>query len=587
MKRNIIFLLVGLFALSSCDDLFDPAIENFKDLDLMYSDPIYAQGILTTTYRYLPNTYDNIEYGTDDAVTNDRGNSYLKMATGSWSASDNPVNFWVDGYGAIQYLNTFIERCDDIKWAEDPEAAALFNMRMKGEAYGLRGVFLYYLLRNHAGYSASGELLGVPILTKFQDIDADFNQPRATFQACVDQIMSDLDSAVFYLPSDYDDIASSAQIPDKYKDVVTVSSTYNRAMGKLFKQLLNGKIVVAYRSKVALLAASPAFQHSTNKTTWEDAANYSADVLAFVGGVSGLAANGGTYYANTAEIDALKEGINPAEILWRTNIATLTSSQEAANFPPSLFGSGRMNPTQNLVEAFPMLNGYPISDAASGYDASTPYANRDPRLARYIVHSGSTIGVNNSPIFTGSAAGTDDAINARETSTRTGYYMRKRMRMDVNYNNASATWQGKNNYTPRIRYTEMFLNYAEAANEAYGPMGMAPNAGYSAVDVMRAIRKRALGIVNDPYLDAIAGDKDQMRELIRNERRLELCFEGFRFWDLRRWKVGLTETAKGYDASTKEVFDVELRSFENYMNYGPIPYSETLKFNRLVQNSGW
>ncbi|WP_297098598.1 RagB/SusD family nutrient uptake outer membrane protein [uncultured Draconibacterium sp.] len=587
MKRYILFLLVSLFIMSGCEDLFEPAIENFKDLDLMYSDPIYAQGVLTTTYRFLPNTYNNIEYATDDAVTNDRENSYLEMATGAWTATENPVNMWVDGYGAIQYLNTFLERVDNVDWADDPEAAELFNIRMKGEAYGLRGVFLYYLLRNHGGFSGSGELLGVPILTEFQDANADFNLPRSSFQACVDQIISDLDSAILLLPVEYKSVASLDQVPEKYNGMVSLSSTYNRAMGDLFKQLMDGQIAMAYRSKVALLAASPAFDDASNTTSWEDAAMYAADVLEQIGGLSGLAPNGVTYFANTDELDAVAEGNNPAEILWRNNIASLTSDQEEENFPPSLFGEGRMNPTQNLVDAFPDSNGYPITSASSTFDPENPYAGRDPRLSHFIVYNGSTVGVNNTEILTGSASGTDDAINFRETSTRTGYYMKKRMRMDVNYDNAGGSWQGKNNYTPRIRYTEMFLNYAEAANEAYGPTGSAPNASYSAVDVIRAIRERALGITSDPYLDEISGDQDLMRELIRNERRLELCFEGFRFWDLRRWKVDLTETAKGYDASTGEVFDVEPRSFSDYKNYGPIPYSEILKYNNLVQNRGW
>ncbi|PCH71781.1 MAG: RagB/SusD family nutrient uptake outer membrane protein [Bacteroidales bacterium] len=586
MKRNIIFLLVSLLVLSSCDDLFEPAIENTKDIDLMYTDPIFAQGVLTTSYRFLPDAYDNSEYATDDAVTNVISNSYLKMATGSWTASDNPVNMWTNGYGAIQYLNTFLEKCDDVDWADDPEAAALFNMRLKGEAYGMRGLYLFHLLRNHAGYSTSGELLGVPILTEFQDANADFNTPRATFQECVDQIISDLDSAVYLLPVEYDNVGSLEEISEKYKDMVTLSSTYNRAMGDLFKQLLNGQIAKAYRSKIALLAASPAFQDASNTITWEDAADYSADVLEYIGGVSGLDPDGATYFNNDDELDNLADGNNPAEILWRTNVGK-TSEEEEDNFPPSLFGEGKMNPTQNLVDAFPMANGYPITNTNGNYDPASPYADRDPRLTYCIVYDTNPVSVNDTPILTGSESGTDDGINVSETSTRTGYYMKKRMRMDVNYSNANQSWQEKNNYTPRIRYTEIFLNYAEAANEAYGPTGTAPNASYSAVDVIRVIRERALGITSDPYLDECSGNKDKMRELISNERRLELCFEGFRFWDLRRWKADLTETAKGYDVSTGMEFEVEHRSYADYMNYGPIPYSEILKYDKLVQNKGW
>jgi hypothetical protein len=80
-----------------------------------------------------------------------------------------------------------------------------------------------------------------------------------------------------------------------------------------------------------------------------------------------------------------------------------------------------------------------------------------------------------------------------------------------------------------------------------------------------------------------------MRALIKNERRLELCFEGFRFWDLRRWKDNLTESAKGVSiqAGNYNVISVEDRLFQNHMIYGPIPYSEVLKYSSLQQNKGW
>ena len=86
-----------------------------------------------------------------------------------------------------------------------------------------------------------------------------------------------------------------------------------------------------------------------------------------------------------------------------------------------------------------------------------------------------------------------------------------------------------------------------------------------------------------------------MRELIRNERRLELCFENHRFWDLRRYKAPLTETAKGMSITTNAVtsaveykkIDVEPRIYQDYMIYGPIPYSEMLKWSNLEQNDGW
>jgi hypothetical protein len=85
-----------------------------------------------------------------------------------------------------------------------------------------------------------------------------------------------------------------------------------------------------------------------------------------------------------------------------------------------------------------------------------------------------------------------------------------------------------------------------------------------------------------------------MRELIRNERRLELCFENHRFWDLRRWKANLNESAKGASITSTgagvtnyNIISVEPRQYQDYMIYGPIPYSEVLKWSNLQQNDGW
>lgn len=168
-------------------------------------------------------------------------------------------------------------------------------------------------------------------------------------------------------------------------------------------------------------------------------------------------------------------------------------------------------------------------------------------MALYIVVNGTEMGTDKKIIDT-SADNTsnNDGLNRENGySTRTGYYLRKHLREDVYL--SSTTTTGQPHYSPRIRYTEIFLNYAEAANEAWGPTGMGTH-GYSAYDVIKAIRKRAnVGIDNgDAYLESVKDNQAKMRELIRNERRLELCFEGFRFWDLRRWNMDLTEPGQGH-----------------------------------------
>lgn len=583
MKKYIIMLMAVTMGLTSCDDLFEPANENVKDLDMMYDEPSFAQSFVIVGYSRLPGYYSDLEYATDDAVTNEKGNWISNMATGSWSAISNPTDYWPTGFAAIQYLNTYIANGDKINYVNNEAVNQLMRMRTMGEAYGLRAAHYYYLLRQHAGFSEDGELLGVQLFTEAQGVDADFNQPRASFAECIKRIESDLKKAEELLPNEYYDIADASEIPAQFRSVTDDKDLYNRAMGHTSRLLFNGTIAKAFRARVNLLAASPAFQDASNSVTWADAADAAASVIDLLGGIGGLSSDGVAYYCDKNIIDDLKEGLLPQEMVWRNNISSASNSLESNNYPPTLFGKGRLNPTQNLVESFPMANGYPITDSRSGFDKSNPFAGRDPRLATYIIYDGQPCGPNDDLIHTGSASGTNDGINAMENSTRTGYYMKKRLRMDVNCN--PATPNNQIHYDPRIRATEMFLSYAEAANEAWGPKNGGSHA-YSAYDVIKAIRHRA-GITDDAYLDECAGSKEKMRELIHNERRLELCFENFRFWDVRRWKEKLDVAARGYDASTGEVFNVENRNYKDYMIYCPIPYSEILKYSNLKQNKGW
>ena len=588
MKKNILIGLAATLLMSGCKKIIDPEIENNRQLDastFVASDARFPYGILLNGYNRIPtNSWSFNDVATDDAVTNDQSNAFLKVANGQWTAANNPLNQWTNSYAAIQYLNLMLTQADNVSWTTDTTTNRLFAKRIKGEAYGLRALFMFHLLQAHGGVSENGQLLGVPIILEPQGADADFNKPRASFAECMKQLYADLDKAEDLLPLDFEDIAGTADIPAKYGTITKVQ--YDRVFGRAFRGFLTARIAKAIRAKAALMAASPAYA-AANANTWEDAARYAADVLNLKGGLNALATNGLTWYSNTSEIAGVADGANPPEILWRNNYGD-NRDLEQQNFPPTLFGSGRINPTENLVEAFPMANGLPITDPASTYDANNPYANRDPRLKLFVLVNGGTAGPNNTVINTAADAPTNDGLNKVETSTRTGYYLRKLLRQDVNLNPSSANNQ--RHYKPHIRYTELFLIYAEAANEAWGPLGAGNNA-YSAYDVIKAIRKRAgIGTTNsDPYLEAAKGSKEAMRALIHNERRLELCFEGFRFWDLRRWKESLTEGAKGMriQAGTYNVIPVENRVFQNYMIYGPVPYSEILKFNALQQNTGW
>lgn len=607
--KNILFYLIGLLVFSSCQDMFNPADENNRQTSDMTEESKYAHGLLMYAYDRLPYiTTTTTDIATDDAVTNEKNNNYLNMATGTWASDKDPMSQWKNCKDGIQYLNTFLSIVDDVKWA--PSARSKNNMfidRLKGEALGLRALLYYYLLQAHGGYADDGVLYGVPLLTAPEDGSSDFNQPRATFAACIDQIFADCDAAINLLPLDYVDIQSDTEIPQKYRDMGAILSNYNSVFGAKSSSLMSGKIAETIKAQAALLAASPAFRAQSGVSS-EQAAILCANVLKRIDGLNGFDATGNTWYKNTNKLK--DEATEMPEILWREPRHN-NDDQESANFPPTLYGKGRVNPSQNLVDAFPMRNGLPITDERSGYDKDNPYVGRDPRLDDNILYNGTTY--RGSVIVTGNYPNEDneidDNINRKSTSTRTGYYLKKLLRDDVSPS-ASGSQIKQNHIYVRIRYTELFLAYAEAANDAWGPKADGASVGFTAYDVIKKIRERAGLATNevgmplsqgDVYLEECAESKEKMANLIRNERRIELCFENKRFWDMRRWLLPLNESVMGMmiekiDAAKDPTPDnlkytrieVEQRKYDNsYQCYGPIPKEEMLKWDQLKQNKGW
>ena len=550
--------------------------------DQVISRPQYAEGLLDYAYTQLPyRTFRFDEVATDDAVSNQTSNSYRAMATGAWSSLSNAQDLWTVCYRSIMNLNDFLTIVDEVNWKQSqPAANEAFKLRLSGEAYALRGIMKYFLIQNHAGKGSDGTLLGVPEYNEFVSSLEDFKAPRQTFAESVASANADLDKAIENLPMDYQDVSS---VPAKYSKLNLTVDQYNNIFGGGFTQRMSGRIALAYKARLALLAASPRFNEAGTASLWESAANANAKVLSDLGGLSYFDPKGNIFWLKAQVEDSdLNEGNKKEtnEIIWRREMQTI-NTWEQDNYAPTVFGYGRINPTQNFVDAFPMKNGYPIANAVSGYDPQNPYANRDPRLAQIVVYDMSTEWGKTIHILDGT---TNDGIDKTEYSTRTGYYMRKHLREDVSVETGKTSTQ--KHIIPIIRATEIFLNYAEAANEAWGPDGTGSN-GYSARDVIAAIRNRAGITQPDAYLASVTS-KEDMRKLIHNERRIELSFEGARFWDLRRWKDELTEPAKGIrlENGTYKTVEVEKREYKPYMIYGPIPFNEVMKFG-FVQNQGW
>ncbi len=613
-KKSYIIPLVALTGLfGACDDMFEPAIENNQELSDMYDNPKVAQGLIGQVYSLVGGVYTtspDVDLATDDAVVNDTYNSWSTMAIGGWKADMNPTSVWNVCYDGIHYCNLFLENVDKVTWFKgDIGIDKMFRDRFRAEAYAYRALFHFKLLQSHAGM-VGGTLMGVPIHDRLET-EGNYIQTRSTFKECVDFIMNDFNKALEFIPYTFADAEYEDAIPENMRRLVVLNAdgslnrgAYNRVYGVQNKGKIDGKIIAAIKSQLELLCASPAYQSAGTGIDWTIAAKDAAKVLSDAGKTPGnLSPIGYYWYDCTSGADNVESfkrtDYEHTELLWHDFNDGNGRSLEQNCYPPSLYGNGYINPTQNLVDAFPMANGYPITDANSQYDANNPFDNRDKRLAAYILYNGNTIGHENkviSVVMPTSGNSNIDANNQEnKKSTRTGYYLKKLLRSTINLTPGSQN--ALKHIGARIRYTEIFLNYAEAANEAVGPTGTVGDATFSAYDVIKAIRTRAGIDPADPYLESIKSDKDKMRELIRNERRLALCFENHRFWDLRRWQVDLATlntTAKGVeitenaDKSLKYTTkDVETRNYKDYQYYGPIPYSECLKFSELQQNDNW
>ena len=153
--RNIILYFVALLTFCSCQDMFEPADENTRQLDAMVQETDYVYGLLMYGYNRLPYIRTTqTDVATDDAVTNVAGDTYRKMATGEWKSDNNPMSQWNECKDGIQYVNLFLKYVNQVNWAQSAKSKQImFIDRLTGEALGLRAI-LYYHLPSRAACSA-------------------------------------------------------------------------------------------------------------------------------------------------------------------------------------------------------------------------------------------------------------------------------------------------------------------------------------------------------------------------------------------------------------------------------------------------
>lgn len=264
-------------------------------------------------------------------------------------------------------------------------------------------------------------------------------------------------------------------------------------------------------------------------------------------------------------------------------------------------GWSSMVPTQNLVDTYEMSNGLTKEEAGSGYDATHPFANRDPRMAMTVLYPGMDwVGLTGKTILNTLDATIDgaknpnypdDADNASKTALTWAKYLNP-------YTQYGDIWSA--NAQPIVfRYAEVLLSYAEAENELNGPSAEVYN-------LLNQVRNR----VGMPDVDQNKyNNQAKLRELIRRERSVELAGEGLRRQDIIRWKddsgkmlaetvlngpltrvVGTVNTSEPDPTKRATISGtalVENRAFASYNRYLPIPQSAIDKNPNLKQNEGY
>jgi len=566
--KTIIKLIIGaglsfcLFAtITSCKKsvLDRPLDIEVKDT-LVFGYINYATDFVTDIYSVLPNGYTDFsstlnEAATDDAKHASPSSLVNRFTNDSWGINNNPDDKYATYYSGIRKCNMFLSKIDLVKLKDhgidvkiNGYTATEQKDRLIGEVLFLRAYFYTELLKRYGG---------VPLVTKILNPGDDLDLPRNPYDEVVKQIIDDCDLAITKLPTSYL-IAGPRSI--------SVTNYYGRAT-KWAAQAL--------KSRTLLYAASPINNPGDNPAKWVAAYEAAKPFFEETPVTPKMILNPGI-----AGYEALFRGntTNLTEIIW-ARPSTNNNLVEALNYPIGIDGSNAgINPSQSLVDAYEMKpSGKPISDPTSGYSAETPYLNRDPRLTATIFYNGSTF---KAPRLIETFDGGIDGPQ-KVNGSLTGYYVKKHL--DVNLNLAlSQTSQHNFIY---FRLAEMLLNYAEARNEADGPVADV----YTAVN---RVRTRA----TMPNLPA-GLTKDQMRLRIQNERRVELAFEGHRYWDARRWNIaktvfngsfyGMKVIKTGATTFSYTPYQIENRIFKEYMNLYPIQQREILANPNLVQNPGW
>lgn len=610
MKKNYcvyIFLFAAVAIVSCKKGFLDQVPDDRLTTDDIFESQNTTLDFLANVYSYIPDEANQRFVTTGSAgpwtAASDEAKytwdfvSSNNINLGSWNATTGFVgSFWQRYYRGIRNASYFMNNV-----AKCVELGPQLIRQYAAEARALRAIYYFYLIRIYGPVPLTGENPISP--------DASFNEvqlPRNSFDECVNYIITELDKAAADLP---------------VKSQGDNKGRIDQATTHLFKQ------------QTLLLAASPLFNGNPDYANLKNEDGKALMPAQYDANKWKLAADAAkafidkyvpTYFSLFTDKDATGK-VSPYlscrnvmlndwndEWIFGRPAASITSLQYdrtpyhagAAN---EVKGGGGLGATQNMVNAFFMANGQsPFNEDGSinpnsGYIATgfssfkAPYdvqarqthnmwVNREPRFYAAITYDNSLwLNTNTGNIITTvQYSGNSGVKNTGSDHSPTGYIVRK--------NVALGNWGNGNRALVLVRLAQVYLDYAEALNEA-------DPGNTLALYYLNQVRERA-GIpqygVGPDALPVPAGQA-AMREAIRKERRVELAFENVRYFDTRRWKIaGQTDKGPMYGLNINadgtafyNIVPFETRVFEKKHYLFPIPQGEIDVDKKLVQNTGW
>jgi hypothetical protein len=590
MKKIKTLIAIGMVAAlsASCSDYLDKEVDLSLDEEQVFSKFENTRGFLANIYTYLPDAFVGYTDGqfrgasrdcmTDNAISFWNVHYYHSVLIDAYDATNHQFAsyFWENDYKGIRAANRFLNGAKEsvVGNTDTGDDEDHLYDRYVAEARLMRAIFHLDLVGYFGDIVLEGDdEEGNPILFDYNNYDQ-MNQPRTSAVEALQWIADECDAIKDKLPFRYAN-----------EDV-----NWGR---------VNGAAAYALKSRALLYLASPLNNPSNDKSKWQAAAQAALDFITknaqqsnpyrlFTTDDNDTSQN---YYQCFVSTPHLNNEFILSRSEWNTREIELFLAP--CGFSGKVNSTGRTNPTQNFVDCYETINGLPIDEDPS-YDDQNPYANRDPRLEQTILHHGSIWGdakqEEEREVDVTYGSGKD--WHELHGGTATGYYTKKFLN-NMSFKSPTYYYHA----CPIFRYAEILLNAAEALNEA----GQTDQA-YQYVNQVRAR-------VGMPAYSGMT--QDRLRDRIRNERRIELCFEDHRFLDERRWKLfeGVTTANEKNKPRYQQVLNLygvsvtpdagtvynygaaeihASRVFNSPKNYYfPIPDAETKRLPALGQNKGW